>query len=136
MTELELQRIVDGEMTGAERARCLTQLDEQSPHWRSLALSLLADQDLRRCFQPVEPDVMRSTVATVSHGRTPYPAHWPLALAASLLAIVVGGAWWLRGQPSNSPAEPLDRMAATEANRWSLRSRSHQPSISRFNPHS
>ncbi len=62
MTELELQQIVDGEMASDQRAKCLKQLDPQSPQWRTLALSLLADQDLRRCFQSVQADVAPSFV--------------------------------------------------------------------------
>ncbi len=74
MTELELQRIVDGEMTSAERARCLKQLDDQSPQWRTLALGLLADQDLRRYFRPVEAEVSRLDVATASSRKMTHTA--------------------------------------------------------------
>ena len=115
MTELELQRIVDGEMTSADRACCLKQLDDQSPQWRSLALGLLADQDLRRCFQTAEAGVSQVNVATASTSQATYPARWTMALAASLLIAVAGGAWWLRGELSNSDSASKDQLAATEA---------------------
>lgn len=122
MTELELQRIVDGELTGGERARCLSQLNEQSPLWRTLALSLLADQDLRRCFQQSGPHrksrTLQTIVAPATNSQSVHTARWSLAMAASLLAIIVGGFGWLQigGWKMDAPASsPVVTNGAVES---------------------
>ena len=44
MSPLELQRIADGELTHAQRAKLLSKLEPRSEQWRTLALLLLEDQ--------------------------------------------------------------------------------------------
>lgn len=48
MSPLELQRIVDGELDHAARARLLETLGDDAGNWRSLALALLEDQQWSR----------------------------------------------------------------------------------------
>ncbi len=107
MTELELQRIVDGELTSADRAKLLGQLDERSPLWRTLALSLLADQDLRRCFQLSEPNTLLLTTENQSPARSARQAYWPFVLAASVLIAIVGGVWWRSGFEPATGLQPV-----------------------------
>ncbi len=122
MDEIELQRLMDGELDHAERQRVLIQLDCMPSRWRSVALALLEDQDFRRELGPSlvvqEPLVFASKQAADQGGPSaPAPLNskiakkssrpWQsMALAASLLmGLGFAGGNWLARQ-FDSSAEP------------------------------
>ncbi len=110
MNELELQRLVDGELTFEDRRRVLSQLDQESSQWKTLALALMEDREFDRVIRevavssiPQEPSEI--TAEGVSKERVWWSgseafASWlrpgtPLMLAASLLLGIgfFGGNW-------------------------------------------
>ncbi|MFO0868528.1 MAG: hypothetical protein U0935_06225 [Pirellulales bacterium] len=105
-----LDRLVDGEVHGAEYRRLLVTLEATPDGWRRCALAFLSAQALRRELSLPVPAV--TAAAPVPHvpANVPQPAsgwsatHW-LALAASWL-MVFGLAWeWSAARhDSRSPA--------------------------------
>jgi hypothetical protein len=126
MSPLDLQRIVDGELDHAARARVLETLGDDARNWRSLALALLEDQQWSRelrsdsflvneAFQAngsknghhgsSDSSSHRHQIRpskSLSSNSTPSGSSWFTALAAvMLLGIGVVGGMWFRGSQSN-----------------------------------
>jgi hypothetical protein len=70
MAPLELQRLIDGEMTHAQRADLLHRLGDDTTQWKSLAMSLLEEQQWsREISRVVSPESI--PVPTQHHSESP-----------------------------------------------------------------
>jgi hypothetical protein len=71
MSPLELQRLVDGQVSHAQRAQWLQDLAPQDPQWRTLSLLLLEDQALAK---EISGSPMTKTLAPVPVASTDAPS--------------------------------------------------------------
>lgn len=111
LSPLNLQRLVDGELSASERRAVLQRLDQAPEQWRAVGLALLEDQAFRReskwfgsvggesptdiVDQPVEPVQINKPVAP---NQSKF-ARYRLATAACLLiAVGFGTGYGLRRQ--------------------------------------
>lgn len=62
MNHLELQRLVDGQLTHAQRAELLGSLPAQDPQWRTLAMLLLEEQQWSKDIL-IEPPAIVTTAS-------------------------------------------------------------------------
>ncbi|MFN7737499.1 MAG: hypothetical protein ACK52S_22085 [Pirellula sp.] len=76
MAPLELQRLIDGEMTHAQRAELLHRLGDYTEQWKTLAMSLLEEQQWsREISQVVKPEVVPVPVQPHPESPTVMLAH-------------------------------------------------------------
>jgi len=76
MAPLELQRLIDGEMTHAQRADLLCRLGDDTTQWKSLAMSLLEEQQWScEISRVVIPGSMPATVQPHPESPTVMLAH-------------------------------------------------------------
>ena len=95
----QLDRLVDGELNGAEYQELLRELERDPEGWRNCALAFLEAQAMRADFQHVtQPEQQIETDPRARQGKAP-PKLWSaLTVAASLLFAFGLGAWsqgWL-----------------------------------------
>jgi hypothetical protein len=127
MSPLDFQRLVDGELSHAQRAELLRCLGDDVQPWRSLAMALLEEQQWSRevCSSKTYARIAGDAVATVpiadasvstlsqGYGAGPESAfnrhskrswNWMSALAASaLFALGLFGGTWMRSSFSPLP---------------------------------
>ncbi|MBM3963534.1 MAG: hypothetical protein FJ308_00475 [Planctomycetes bacterium] len=76
MAPLELQRLIDGEMTHAQRADLLHRLGNDTEQWKTLAMSLLEEQQWsREVAQVVRPESVPAPMQPYSESPTVMLAH-------------------------------------------------------------
>ena len=108
--ELQLGRLVDGELTGDAYRAFLGSLDEAPQGWRRCALAFLEEQALRRELgqELAEPVVAPAAAVETSHqSRFPWLALAAAVLVAFALGVVLRGGW-----QTGPAADPLDQIAA------------------------
>jgi hypothetical protein len=120
MSPLEFQRLVDGELSHAQRAELLCRLGEDVQPWRSLAMALLEEQQWARevCSSKTQAWIACDVVAakpaadaslatlsqgsgvgleSIGNGPSKRSWNWMSALAASaLFALGLFGGTWMR----------------------------------------
>lgn len=108
--EVQLDRLVDGELDNVEYRALLSSLETEPDGWRRCAMAFLEAQALRGelrivrdecCAPPAKP-----AITPVAKQVT--PAHWrrwamPLSVAASFLLALPLGAWLFQ-PPNDSPS--------------------------------
>ncbi len=124
MDEIELQKLIDGELDRSQQKQLLCQLDRESSQWRVVALALLEEQEFRRelgsgtskindtlttLAQSNSDDELKSSppksIPSIGNNKV---QHWlPMALAASLLIGIgsIGGNWLASQFDSNPPTK-------------------------------
>lgn len=120
ITDQDLDRLVDGELSPAEQRELLAALETSPNQWRRCALAYVEAQSLRREFGGViEPLTVVPPAAPSTPSAPARSAKGPLALAAVLLmATGVGFATrgvWSPGAPADAPlanAPPIQPPAA------------------------
>ena len=119
MNALELQRLVDGQLTHSQRADLLQAMEACDPKWREIALRLLEEQQWAKeiCLGPARlpstevstTDSAMSTVAGIELGKNKSwrTSSWWNALLAScaLFAIGLYGGYQFRYQLTNPMAQ-------------------------------
>lgn len=97
-----LDRLVDGELSEAERTALLEQLEREPDGWRRCALAFLEAQSWGQEMRALvrEPAATAASVAHSKPRRVPFPSTW-LAMAASFL-VAFGLGVAMRGMPSTS----------------------------------
>ena len=111
LTELDLQRLVDGEMSDDERREFLYRLDSDPQTWREVALAFVEDQVWCQKLKDAESVIGQQqerpmkTPTGVSHSRL----KTVLQLAACLLLTLTVGYQWGRQNPRSerTGAEPI-----------------------------
>jgi len=115
----QFERLVDGEMSEAERRRLLTRLDDEPDGWRHCALAFLEAQCLKEALGPLGRREGRTEVEAADAGvskaagtgawagawrRSPWlqTATRSLAMAASFL-LALGLGWWAHTPESAIP---------------------------------
>ncbi len=119
-----LDRLVDGELSPAERRDLLAALDDEPGAWRRCALAFLEAQSWRWQLSRVaaEPVVAHAVAAAAGHAgaargtrRGPFWSAY-LAVAASLLvAFVLGTRFPTAGAPQTNPPQVAARPSVTPA---------------------
>lgn len=117
----QMDRLVDGELSSAERRDVLVALEQDVNGWRRLALAFLESQALREELQsrrqPVGAMVNRRRLV---HSELPDPTRtskrrrWPAKLAMSLCAIVMFGLG--RISTDTNPLKPRELPALSAGN--------------------
>lgn len=103
MNPLDLQRIVDGELSHELRAELLRSLGPDSSHWQELALLLLEDQELSKQIRsepPLEPlslvrASLESDVLRTTHSKKSSLGYRLLAVCA-IFSVGLGSGFWFK----------------------------------------
>ena len=128
ITGRQLERLVDGEISEAERRALLVRLDDEPEGWRQCALAFLEAQCFREALAPLGRSEGRAEVeatepgAKVSAGAGARAGAWrrsprlqvmikALAMAASFM-VALGLGWWWHGEG----AAPQVAQSGTSAN--------------------
>jgi anti-sigma factor RsiW len=119
--DILFDRLVDGELSAAERRRLLASLDDQPGGWRRCALAFLEAQRWSEVLGEFVRDPVPAQAADEKVSVTPVsPAHFErrrevvwLAVAAGLLAAFTLGLTWRGGAPiaGNAPVPSGDTVA-------------------------
>jgi hypothetical protein len=114
ITGRQLERLVDGEMSEADRRALLVRLDDEPGGWRQCALAFLEAQCFREALAPLGRSEGRAEVEAaesgvkVSAGAGAWAGAWrrsprvravvqALAMAASFM-VALGLGWWWHGE--------------------------------------
>ena len=90
MNELELQRLVDGELSQAEQQNLLRRLDESPGDWRTVALAFVEQQVFADASRELLAEsAMPARVAMRAELKSPRTL-WPTVVAAVALGIGLG----------------------------------------------
>jgi hypothetical protein len=103
MNPLDLQRIVDGELSHELRAELLRSLGPDSSQWQELALLLLEDQELSKQIRsepPLEPislvrASLESDVLRTTHSKKSSLGYRLLAVCA-IFSVGLGSGFWFK----------------------------------------
>jgi hypothetical protein len=139
---LQLQRLVDGELSSTERLEMLHKLDASPAAWRQVALAMLEEQDFVKQFgsrshppvrehQPIVHAVNQPFISEVQSstptptGKRRIPSIWVPALAASVLMLFgfSAGRFW------NGGVSPTGEGRDIAANRPSMDMDTYEKSL-------
>jgi anti-sigma factor RsiW len=105
LTDIQIDRLVDGELPAAEYKQLLQQLDKHPHEWRRIGLAFLEAQAWRGEFSaaiaPPAPAVIHPPQKTRQQ-----KAAWFITAAAVVFLACTGG-WLLRGQPEQPLAKVI-----------------------------
>jgi hypothetical protein len=99
ISELDIQRCVDGELSAAAQQELLRGLDESDTGWRDLALAYVENQVIAGvCRSVAEPDAESSPVSAASRTKTLQQSprrrsnriHWTITAASAVIGVGIG----------------------------------------------
>lgn len=98
ITELDIQRCIDGELSDEERSQLLLRLENSDRGWRDLAIAFVENQVVSQaCGLAVQPTQVRKTVSSVAVLAAPSPKRrrfappaWSVTVAAGVVGVGLG----------------------------------------------
>ena len=108
----QLDRLVDGELSGDEYREFLATLDKEPDGWRRCAMAFLEDQAWGQEFGELRGEALSSRQEVSSKNVGHSVSNWSarqlvaltLAMAASFAVAFASGVWWHGGDSSNPDA--------------------------------
>ena len=122
MNPLDLQRIVDGELSQELRAELLRSLGPDSSQWQELALLLLEDQELSKQIRsepPLEPislvrASLESDVLRTTHSKKSSLGYRLLAVCAIFSVGLGSGIWFKAIAPESASTSQASSLTKSE----------------------
>lgn len=110
VSELELQRLVDGELSQAAQQDLLRRLDESPGGWRAVALAFVEQHVFADASQELAEERLPPKPAAAQPELRARRIHWPTVAAAVALGIGLGlfGGGLVPPHPSGAPETIVD----------------------------
>lgn len=124
VSELDIQRCVDGELSDEDRSQLLSRMEENESGWRDLALAFVETQVIAHACRDVSrpaqlqkpaaaPQAARQTTAKPQRFA---PATWSVTVAAAVIGVALGLLAGNRPTGDSTPAGDLPEVADTQGN--------------------
>lgn len=121
VSELDIQRCVDGELSDEDRSQLLSRLEEHETGWRDLALAYVENQVIAQACREVSRPAATTRPLPIPVGSRPTagrkrfaPPAWSVTAAAAIVGLALGLLAGYRPAPDDAGTDGAAEIADTQ----------------------